>query len=82
MSTSVRQVIDFHKYTTLFLFLFSESNEDPQHALSQFEEYCHTWKLTVNILKTKVIVFSNRKPQTNMRFHFENEELEIVNYYK
>ena len=57
--------------------IFSESSEDLQYALSQFGEYCRTWKLTVNVSKTKVIIFNKGKSKVNTKFYFENKELEI-----
>ena len=62
--------------------IFSESSEDLQYALSKFGEYCHTWKLTVNVSKTKVIIFSKGKSKINTKFYFENQELEIEDRYK
>ena len=62
--------------------IFSESGEDLQYALSQFGEYCHTWKLTINVSKTKVIIFSKGKSKINTKFYFENEELEIEDHYR
>lgn len=38
--------------------LFSDSESDMQCALDAFKEYCHTWRLTVNLEKTKIVVFS------------------------
>ena len=36
--------------------LFSNTKEDLQYMLNIFEQYCRTWKLTVNISKTKILV--------------------------
>ena len=38
--------------------LFMDSESDMQCALDAFKEYCHTWRLTVNLEKTKIVVFS------------------------
>ena len=38
--------------------IFSETKEDMQHALLEFEEYCYNWKLQVNASKTKIVIFS------------------------
>ena len=32
--------------------LFSDSESDMQSALDAFNEYCHTWQLTINIEKS------------------------------
>ena len=37
--------------------LFSDSETDMQHALNIFHSYCKTWKLTVNVEKTNIVVF-------------------------
>ena len=62
--------------------IFGEDATDLQHALCVFQTYCSTWKLTVNISKTKVLIFSRGKRHGNYRFTFDNTELEIVKEYK
>lgn len=62
--------------------IFSENKEDLQKALDVFETYCDTWKLTVNITKTKIMIFSGGRMPGNMHFHFKGNEIEIVNEYK
>ena len=62
--------------------IFGEDVTDLQHALCVFQTYCSTWKLTVNISKTKVLIFSRGKRHGNYRFTFDNTELEIVKEYK
>ena len=41
----------------LYLLLFSETREGLQNQLNNLETYCKTWNLTVNVLKTKIVVF-------------------------
>lgn len=44
--------------------ILAESANDLQFALNEFYRYCDTWKLTVNISKTKIVVFSKgRQPK-------------------
>ena len=62
--------------------LFSNSKEDLQRKLNCFENYCDIWHLKVNVSKTKIIIFSHRRPSTNIKFYFKGEEIEIVNEYK
>ena len=38
-------------------FFFSNTSEGLQNGLSILSEYCSKWKLTVNIDKTKIMVF-------------------------
>ena len=75
-------------FLKLFLLLYaddtvilSESAEDLQTALNVYENYCRMWKLSVNITKSKVLIFSKGKHQ-NYRFEYNKERLEIVTEYK
>ena len=62
--------------------IFSESADELQNALNVFQEYCKTWKLTVNITKTKILIISKGRPNLNLHFHYNNSEIEIVAEYK
>ena len=46
------------------------------------EKYCKLWKLTVNNVKTKVIVFRKRNYGILPIFYYGNNQLEIVNSFK
>lgn len=61
--------------------LFGSSAEDLQHSLSVFEEYCKHWHLTVNVQKTKVLIFSNCKRKI-YDFQFDGQSLDMVDEYK
>ena len=65
------------------IILFAKSADELQHSLNILFEYCNRWKLTVNTRKTKVMVFkkSGRLPQ-NLRFIYNDQELEIVSSFK
>ena len=39
--------------------LFANNKEDLQNVLTTFEQYCEDWKLTVNVSKTKILIFSS-----------------------
>lgn len=59
-----------HVYLKLFILLyaddtviFSENEIDLQKALDQFKLYCETWKLNINVNKTKVMIFSKGRPK-------------------
>ena len=43
--------------------LFASSKDNLQKCLDGLNEYCNKWKLKVNADKTKIIIFSNGKPQ-------------------
>ena len=50
------------------------------HALNTFKDYCSEWKLNVN--KTKLMLFGQRKINANLKFIFNRQETEIVKKYK
>ena len=75
-------------YLKLFLLLyaddtviFAESAEDLQAALNVFEEYCSEWNLSINVWKTKLVVFSKRKYNNKKEFLLNNEEVEVKDSY-
>jgi hypothetical protein len=82
------QGIDFNLYLKLFVLLYaddtiivSDNQERFQNLLNDFNEYCQAWKLSVNMNKTKIIVFGTNKPN-NYKFHLNNLNVEIVKEYK
>ena len=61
--------------------IMADNETDLQNALNTYQQYCDIWKLTVNISKSKIVVFSKgRQPLYN--FVFNNQPLDIVNDYK
>jgi hypothetical protein len=61
--------------------IFSESKEGMQSALNILQSYCDKWKLTVNVNKTKVLVFSKRKCHQNFDFTLNSEQLDVIDSY-
>lgn len=61
--------------------LVAENPQDLQNNLNNFHKYCETWKLSVNLNKTKIVVFGSRG-NVNMRFMYGDQLIEIVNEYK
>ena len=61
--------------------LFSDSETDMQQALNIFHSYCKTWKLTVNVEKTNIVVFSSGR-QKDYRFKLNGLDIEVKNEYK
>ena len=59
--------------------LFGKTAEELQKSLNILEEYCNRWKLTVNTMKTKIVVFrkGGRLP-TNLQFIYNGKNIEIV----
>ena len=63
--------------------IFSDSADGLQHALNTFSEYCDKWRLTVNIVKMKIIIFNSRgRPKQTTKFTLRGSEIEITNEYK
>ena len=61
--------------------IFAVNINDMQTSLNVFHDYCIKWKLTVNMAKTKVVVFGSkgrRHPYVNL---FDNI-LEVTDCYK
>ena len=61
--------------------LMAESADKLQETLNCFEKYCDLWKLTVNINKTKVVIFSKKKCKPNYSFQFKGQDIEIIDSY-
>ena len=58
--------------------ILSESQSDLQAQLGAFHEYCLTWKLKVNIDKTKIVIFGSGRTPQNLSFKYNGSEIEIV----
>lgn len=75
-------------YLKLFVLLYaddtvilSESANGLQSALDVYNEYCKQWKLTVNMNKSMVIVFSKGR-HLNYNFTLNDNNMEVGNEYK
>ena len=53
-----------------------------QKSLESLQTYCEKWKLTVNITKTKVMIFRKRKDTGKNVFYSDNQKLDIVHEFK
>jgi len=62
--------------------LLSESKDDLQIMLNEFSTYCKKWKLRINVQKTKILIFSKGRIPNNLKFHIDNNDIEIVKDYK
>ena len=65
-------------YTLLYAddtLVFAESPEEMQLALNEVADYCQKWDLSINKLKTKVVIFSRGKVKKN--FHFKIGTIDI-----
>ena len=63
--------------------IFSETVTELQRLINKLAEYCDRWRLTINLLKTKIIVFRNGGPVREYeRWKFKDSNLEVVTCYK
>ena len=58
--------------------LFATSTITLQAMLIDIESYCNTWKLKINVNKTKVLIFEKGTRHTYYDFYPCNEKLEVV----
>ena len=49
--------------------------------LNQLHSYCNEWNLTVNVNKTKTVIFCRRKSNHNLEFRYGNFVIDIVDSY-
>ena len=80
------EILDIYLKIFLLLYaddtvLMTENVDGMQTMLNVFSEYYNTWKLQVNIAKTKVVIFSKSKVTQNTRVMSENKELDICESY-
>ena len=60
------------------LILFSNSEEGLRAALAKLETYCDSNQLSINISKTKYMVFNKDNRTHKRKFFFKNKEIEFV----
>ena len=61
--------------------ILAESEQDLQRALDSLSEYCQLWDLTVNLDKTKVVIFSQRSKTPKKPFMYNGQEVKVVEDY-
>jgi hypothetical protein len=62
--------------------LLAESANELQRMLNALEIYTEKWSLSVNVGKTKVLVFRNRGSlRSDDRWFYDNEQIEIVGQF-
>ena len=61
--------------------VLAENACELQKALDAVHDYCDMCKLTVNIKKTKIIVFSRGKVKHFPTFEYGNNTIEVVSDY-
>lgn len=63
--------------------IFANNPDELQRGLDLLVQYCKRWKLTINVSKTKVLVFrkGGALPR-NLSFNYDGTPLEIVKHFK
>jgi hypothetical protein len=62
----------------LFLLLYADDIVILSETEEGLEHYCDKWRLTVNIKKTKIIIFRKGRLRHNISFVNKGENLEIA----
>ena len=57
--------------------LLSKTTHGLQKLISGTEDFCNKWQLTINVAKTKIMVFNSRK-KYNMQWIIYDQEVEVV----
>ena len=69
------ELLVYYKLLVLFYaddcVILAESAEELQNALNEFQMSCFEWKLTVNVDKTKILIFS-KGPMLKTKFYYNN----------
>ena len=63
------------------MILISKTAAGLQLLLNQLHSYCNEWNLTVNVNKTKTVIFCKRKSNHNLEFRYGNFVIDIVDSY-
>lgn len=65
------------------LVIFADTVIELHRLMNRLSPYCDAWRLKVNLLKTKVIVFRNGGPLRHYeKWKFKDIQLEVVTCYK
>ncbi len=61
------------------LLICSESKEGLQEGLNRLHKYCQEWRLTINVKKSKIMLFNKAK---RGNFKIGHDTLDVVQHYK
>ena len=64
------------------LVLLSSSQSGLQTCINNLDKYCKTWKLEINLSKTKIIIFNKTGRLLTEHFHLGNTPIECVKSYR
>ena len=62
--------------------LLSTSEKGLQKCVDRLAEFSRDWKMTVNLKKTKILVFNKAGRKTNIQIKYNDQLLENVKQYK
>jgi len=64
--------------------ILADSPHMLQRMINRLAEYCNDWNLTINLNKTKILIFRRSKGRycNNEKWHLQGHELEKVKQYK
>ena len=62
--------------------LLSTSEKGLQNCVNKLEKFSKDWKMTVNLKKTKVLVFNKAGRKKDLKIKFDNNLIENVKQYK
>ncbi|MCG8431127.1 MAG: hypothetical protein MJA29_08130, partial [Candidatus Omnitrophica bacterium] len=78
--------LDSSKFSCLLyaddIVLLSETAEGLQNCLNGLQKFCSSWGLSVNLKKTKILVFNKVGKKEKTSFLFKNMTIENVTKYK
>ena len=63
------------------LAVVTESGSDLQNALRALEVYCDTWGLSINVEKTKIVIFRRSPREHNTDFRYQQCRVEQVKFH-
>ena len=62
--------------------IFADTCQGLQKGLENLEVYCKIWRLTVNVEKTKVMIFENRKSNKHYEFKYNGNAVKVAHSLK
>ena len=86
LSISCQNELDV--YLRLYVLLYAddtiilaETAADLQRALDRLHDYCQKWDLSINVTKTKIVIFSRGKVRNYPHFKIGNDDIEVKDDY-
>ena len=64
------------------LVLLADSPEHLQNSIDLLSAYCNTYELTVNVNKTKILVFGRKSISPAQIWRYRDHNIEVVDKYK